>query len=77
MKWSKEFQEEFKDNIKKVAKEYGYEISDNELQLLYDSYFHKDVGILGHMIHSKVQDFMFLKEKEKSKEQENNNSKEF
>lgn len=77
MKWSKEFQKEFKDNIKEVAKNYGYEIPDNELQELFDYYFDKNKGILQHMIHSRVQDFMFLNEKEKSKEQENNNSKEF
>ncbi len=70
MKWSKEFQKEFKSNIKEVAKQYGYEIPDNELQMLYDSYFDKNVGILEHMINSRVQDFMFLKEKEQEKDKD-------
>ncbi len=71
MNWSKEFQEEFKKNTKEVAKNYGYEIPDNELQMIFDSYFHKDMGILQHMIHSRVQDFMFTNQKEQEKDKEN------
>lgn len=70
MKWSKEFQEEFKNNTTEVAQQYGYEISDNELQMLFDSYFDKNIGILEHMIHSRVQDFMFASQKEQERDKE-------
>ena len=71
MKWSKEFQEEFKNNIKEVAKHYGYEIPNNELEKLYNSYFDNNIGILQHMIHSRVQDYMFANQKEQEKENSN------
>lgn len=71
MKWSKEFQEEFKNNIKEVAKQYCYEIPNDELEMLYNSYFDKNVGILPLMIHSRVQDFMFVNQKEQENTKEN------
>ena len=70
MNLTNNFQKEFDDYVISVAKQYDCDLSKDDLQLIYDSFFHKDVGIIPPMISSKVQDFKYYKEREIAKNQD-------
>ena len=64
MNLTNDFKKEFDNYVISVAKEYDCDLSKDDLQIIYDSFFHKDVGIIRAMISSKVQDFKYSKEQE-------------
>ena len=45
MNLTNDFKKEFDNYVISVAKEYDCDLSKDDLQIIYDSFFHKDVGI--------------------------------
>ncbi len=70
MNLTNDFKKEFDNYVMSVAKEYDCDLSKDDLQIIYDSFFHKDVGIIPPMISSKVQDFKYSKEQELIQDQD-------
>ena len=70
MNLTNDFKKEFDNYVISVAKEYDCDLSKDDLQIIYDSFFYKDVGIIPPMISSKVQDFKYIKEQELIQDQD-------
>ncbi len=75
MKQNNNLIKEFNKYIKDIAKNYNYNINDNELDDVNDYFFGED-GIINHMVNSIIQDYSMKKEhlleenKEESKQYE-------
>ena len=70
MNLTNNFKKEFDNYVMSVAKEYDCDLTKDDLRIIYDSFFHKDVGIIPPMISSKVQDFKYYKEQNLTKDQD-------
>ena len=70
-------EKEFKKYVKDFSNKMGYDISNEELNTMYKGFFDNEIGIMNHLISSRIQDMMFEKQQELNKEIETGKENEY
>lgn len=63
-------EKEFSNYVKEFAKNFDYDITDNEIKNIYEDFFSNNDGTINYLISSKIQDLIYEKQKEISKNNE-------
>lgn len=61
-------EQEFKKYVKDFSSKIDYDISNEELNTIYKGFFDSEIGIMNHLISSRIQDMMFEKQQRLNKE---------